>query len=449
MEFNQNIFKKYDIRGVYGQDFEKSFAYQLGLAYIAFLKKKKPTIIVSRDMRLSSPILSKEVTRGLRSAGAKVIDIGLNSAPTFYFAVAKFKYDGGIMVSASHNPKEWNGFKVVKAKAYPISQTNGLEEIKKLILSKKLKPSKQIGTLIKKGNILRNQIKYDLQYAKAKKIKKFKIVIDAANAMGAQYFNELFKHIPAKLIKMNFKLDGNFPAHEADPLKEENLIDLKKVIKKEKADFGIATDGDGDRIFFVDDQGQTIDPAIIRGLLAKIFLAEKPKSKIAYDVRPGKITLDLIKQNNGQPILTPVGHSLIKEIMIKQKAYFAGESSGHFFLNLPIGCFEVPVIVLLKLMQHFSAIKEPISEYLKQYRVYCHSGEINREVGNKEKAIKQIEKEYKNGKINKLDGISVEYKNFWFNLRPSNTENKIRLNVEAVDKKTMERERDKILKIIK
>jgi len=316
------------------------------------------------------------------------------------------------------------------------------------VISRNLIPSDKKGKIIKKKNILQDQIKYDLKYGDIKKIKPLKIVVDPANAVGGLFINELFKHLPGKLIKINFKLDGNFPAHEADPLKEENLEQIKKEVLKKKADFGITTDGDGDRVFFIDDRGELIDQSIIRGLLSKLFLQKNPGVKIGFDVRPGKITEDLILENGGKPVKTRVGHSLIKEQMLKENIYFSGESSGHFFLNMEIGCFEVPNIVILKLLREFSSSNLKISEQISPYKKYFHSGEINKEVNNKEKVFQALEKKYKNGKINKLDGTTVSFKDFWFNVRGSNTENKMRLNLEAVDKKIMEEKRDEILKII-
>lgn len=450
-----SIFKAYDIRGIYQKDFDEQTAYQIGLAYVALRKNdykgknKKFKFIVGADMRLSSPILKKYLIKGLLDAGADVCDIGLTSTPTFYFAVAKYKYDGGIMVSASHNPKEWNGFKVVREKAIPVSGNTGIDFLKEKVLENNFVINSKKGKLTSKKNILFDHIKHDLKYGHLDKIKKFKIVLDPANAVGSMYLKELFKYVPAKITKINFKLDGNFPAHEADPLKEENLIDIKKAVLKNKADLGITTDGDGDRIFFIDNKGELIDQSIVRGLLAKLFLQDQPKSKIGFDVRPGKITEDLILENGGKAIKTRVGHSLIKEQMLKENIYFSGESSGHFFLNMPIGCFEIPNIVVLKLLQEFSNSNLSISEQIKPYKKYFLSGEINREVKDKEKIFKALEKKYKAGKINKLDGISISFKDFWFNVRGSNTENKMRLNLEATSEKTMNQKIKEILDIIK
>jgi phosphomannomutase len=450
MKTNPSIFKAYDIRGIYNKDLNKETAFKLGLAYTKLLspKNKKLKIVVSSDVRLSSPSLKKSLIEGLLTSGVDVVDIGVQATPTFYFAVSKYNYDGGIMVSASHNPKEWNGFKLVKERAIPISEKTGIKFLKEEIEKIKINTKKTPGKITKKENVLKDHIKHALTFSDIKKIKKLKIVLDPANAVGALFLEELFKHIPGEIVKINFKLDGTFPAHEADPLKKENLEQIKKTVIKEGADLGITADGDGDRLFFIDDKGELIDQSIIRGLLAKIFLKEKPGSKIGFDVRPGKITEDLIIENGGKPVKTRVGHSLIKEQMLKEDIYFSGESSGHFFLNMEIGCFEVPNIVILKLLEEFSKEDKKISDQIKKYIKYYNSGETNIEVKNKKEVFKDIEERYKTGEINKIDGLSISYKDFWFNLRASNTEDKIRLNIEAINKKILKEKEEEILKII-
>ena len=455
MKTNPEIFKAYDIRGIYNKDLDEETAYLLGHAYVAMRREKdnvtKPLhIAVGRDMRLSSPNLHRSLIKGLVEAGVDVIDIGLASTPSFYFAVANYNYDGGIIVSASHNPGEYNGFKMTREKAIPVSGETGIDYLKDKVISGKFTLAKKTGSITLNKDVLKDQIEHDLKFGNINKIKELKVVVDVANSMGKQYIENLFEKIPAKLIKINFELDGTFPSHEADPLKEENMRDLQKRVLEEKADLGIATDGDGDRIFFVDNKGKTIEQSIIRGILAKIFLRDKPGSKICYDIRPGKITRDLIEENGGIPIVTRVGHSLIKEQTLKENAYFAGESSGHFFLNLPMGCFEMPVIMILKLLEEFSAANKSVSEYIKPYQKYFHSGEINSSVEKKyEEIFKSIEEKYPDAKISHLDGITIEYPEFWFNVRGSNTEPTLRLNLEAINREIMEEKRDEVLKFIR
>lgn len=455
--FNPSIFKAYDIRGVYEKDFDLNFVARLAHAFVALrrldgdVEANKPlTVVVACDMRLSSPAIKKALIAGLQSAGAKVIDAGLLSTPAFYFTVSHQKADGGIMVSASHNPKEWNGFKMVRTMSRPISGDSGINWMRDEILKSEEFDiiEEEFLPLTPLSNAAEAQLNHDLGQIDIASIKPLRVVADAANSMGAQYLELLAAKLPIQLEKINFTLDGSFPAHEADPLKKENLEQLSKAVISIGADLGIATDGDGDRIFFVDEKGMLVDPSIIRGLLAQIFLKDKPGSKICYDVRPGKITVDLIKAGGGIPVPSRVGHSLIKEQMLSENAYFAGESSGHFFLNLEVGCFEMPMIMIGKLLALFSATNLPLSEFLKPYRRYFHSGEINRDVKDKDKIFQLLQEKYSDGEISLLDGVSITYPNFWFNVRGSNTEDKVRLNLEAEAQDIMITKRDEILQLI-
>jgi phosphomannomutase len=453
MQTNPNIFKAYDIRGIYGQDLDEDTAYRLGRAYVELRRAESEqdnfTFVVAQDMRVSSPQLKASLIKGLTEGGADVVDIDLASTPTFYFAVANYGYDGGIIVSASHNPAEYNGFKLVRPKAIPISGNTGMTILRDKVMANIFSESKKIGTVTEKHDVLSEQVKQSLKFADLNKIKRLKVAADTANGMGAQFLEALFAKLPCELTKMNFELDGSFPNHEADPLKDENNLELQKLVVAEKADLGIAVDGDGDRIFFIDDAGKTIEPSIIRGILAQIFLRDKPGAKIAYDIRPGKITPDMITEAGGVPIITPVGHSLIKEVALKEGAYFAGESSGHFFLNLPIGCFEMPLIMILKLLEEFSQANKKVSEYIKPLERYFHSGEINSIVENKDAVFARLKEKYSDAEINEMDGVMITFPDFWFNVRGSNTEPKIRLNLEATTKELMETKRDEVLKIIR
>lgn len=455
LTINPEVFKAYDIRGIYGQDFDGELAYRLGLAFVELRREdgdldanKKMQVAVAADMRLSSPSLKEALVNGLLDAGADVIDLGLAATPTFYFAVGKYNYDGGIMVSASHNPKEWNGFKVVRKKGVPVSGETGITTLKEKIIANNFPLASQRGNLIVRNNILDDELEYTWSLVNKSSLRNFKIVADTANGMGALYLEKLFQDLPGEKILLNFSLDGTFPAHEADPLKEENLAELQKTVIERGADLGIATDGDGDRVFFVDNEGKIINQAIIRGLLAKAFLEITPGSKIGYDVRPGQITADLILENGGEPIITRVGHSLIKEQMIKENIFFAGESSGHFYFNSQLGCFEFPSLMILKLLEIFSSSSKLIHEQIKPHQKYFLSGEINRQVADKEAVFGRLKEKYFDGKINNLDGITITYPDFWFNVRGSNTEAKIRLNLEATSQKIMEQKRDEILKLI-
>jgi phosphomannomutase len=448
-----NIFKSYDIRGLYPSQINEDIIYKIGRAYADLLKsqnmKNDISIVVGQDMRTSSPSLSKCLIEGIIKQGANVIDIGLSSTPTLYFGVSFLGVDGGMQVSASHNPKDYNGVKIVKKKALPVGYDTGIDIIEQKVNNNDFTVPDRKGIVSYKEDILNNEVAFSLKKASVEKISLLKIVADPANAMGSLYLSELFEKLPCELIKMNFKLDGTFPVHEADPFKDENIEDIRKKVVEEKADLGIATDGDGDRIFFIDNEGLLVEPAILRAIMAKLVLKEQPGATICYDIRPGKITRDVIVENQGIPSVTKVGHTLIKIQAIEENAAFAGESSGHFFFNTEIGMFEMPMVVILKLLVEICESGKCLSDLVNPMRKYFHSGEINSEVEDKEAKMEELGKIYSDAKISWLDGITIEYDDFWFNVRPSNTESLLRLNLEAVSKKTMDEKRDEILNIIK
>lgn len=438
-----DIFKAYDIRGIYGTELTEDTAYKAARAFVVLrkqeTKKEGLKIAVGRDMRLSSPELHEAVVKGLCDQGAEVVDIGLVSAPTFYFAVCHLGADGGLMVSASHNPKEYNGIKITRENAKPFGKGSGMEELKALVEKGEFSEPVKKGTVTMHEGILDEQVKYEERGIDLKKISKFKIVVDPANAMGAQYLERLFADLPqVELVKMNFDLDGTFPAHQADPFQEENIADLKKRVLAETADLGIATDGDGDRIFFIDNEGEVLEPAILRGIMAKLFLRKNPGATICYDIRPGKITEDMILENGGIPSVTRVGHSLIKMQMHEVGAVFGGESSGHFFVKFPHGIYEAPMLVTLKLLLELSETGETLADYARPLKKYFHSGEINFKVTDKESALKRMREKYADAELNELDGLSFTYPEYWFNVRASNTESLLRLNLEARSKEIME-----------
>jgi len=456
-QINPNIFKAYDIRGIYPDDLNEEASYLISRAFAELLKRENPgrklKLAVGWDMRQSSPVLKRRVISGLQDSGVDVDEVGLVSTPTFYFAVAFYGYDGGIQVSASHNPKEYNGMKLVRARAVPVSKNTGIRAIYEMIANKALPavaPKK--GKAGRRENILKDELEQQTNFCDFAAIKPFKIVIDAANAMGALDMEALFSKLPCQVIKMNFRLDGSFPAHQPDPMVMENTEALRKRVVEEEADLGIAPDGDGDRYFFVDEQGKLVPQAILRGLMAQIELEEHPRATVAYDIRPGRITKDMIDQYNGKAIVTPVGHSLIKEMMIENDAIFGGESSGHYFYKFPYGTFEAPMVLVLKFLRFMSQAAKPVSEMLKPYDRYFHSGEINTKMEDRrqvEAKIEAVKEKYKDGKQIFIDGVTVEYPDVWFNLRASNTEPLIRLTVEGKTREIVERTRDDILALIR
>lgn len=451
--FPENIFKAYDIRGIYPDELNEALAYQIGRAYAVLRQKelgrKSMKIAVGHDMRLSSPSLFAEMKRGLKEQGADVVDIGLVSTPTFYFAVSYYNYDGGLLISASHNPKEYNGIKIVREKAKPLGNGTGMEELKEIVRSGEFSESDYLGTEEINNCVLEDETILCEKYSDLTKIKPMKIVIDTANSMGIVYLERLFKDLPQlTIIKMNDKLDGTFPAHQADPLQEKNIKDLEERVLTEKADLGIATDGDGDRIFFVDNLGKRIRPEIMRGILAQTFLKDNPGATICYDIRPGRITEDMILEAGGKPSVTKVGHSLIKRQMIETGAVFGGESSGHFFVQFPHGTYEAPMVVTLRFLQVISESNLSVTDYVKPLDKYFHSGEINFKVSDKERILEALKTKYADAEINPLDGLSFTYTDFWFNVRASNTESLLRLNLEAKSKEVMEEKLTEIKKVI-
>jgi len=450
-KINEGVFKAYDLRGIYPTEIDEDFAYKLGRAYATFVLEKNSSaknIVLSSDMRLSSPSLKTEVERGLLDSGMNVIDIGMSSTPTFYFAVAYYGYDAGIQVSASHNPREWNGFKMVLAGGFPVSKNSGIMRIKDIMISGSFVESTEKGTIFKEEDVLEDLANEQLANIDLGKIKKFKIVIDPASAMGSLDMEAFFKKIPGEIVKINFSLDGNFPSHEADPMKEENIALLKEEVIKNKADFGIAIDGDADRYFFVDEKGELLGPEILHAIMAQIELINSPGEPVCYDVRSGKSPLDAIVALKGDPILTPVGHSLIKEIMIENDAVFGGESSGHYYFREHYGTFEMPMILLFKFLQFLSSEEKPFSEMVASYKKYFPSGEINRKVDDQKAVLERVKEKYKDGRITEIDGISVEYPDFWFNVRTSNTEPLVRLNMESKSKELTDKKVKELLAVI-
>jgi phosphomannomutase len=457
MSIPRHIFKKYDIRGLIDTEISESLAKKIGKAFAELRQKevgdRKMKFCVGRDMRTSSSRFQNYLMDGLIESGVDIFDIGMVSTPAFYFSVGHLQADAGVMVSASHNPAIYNGFKLTREMALPVSGETGIEEIARMVEEKdamEVMEEKEEGTIERIEGIAEKAVLAEFKHAGSNPIKRFKIVADSSNGMGAQYMDEFFKLVDADVTRLFWEFDGTFPNHEADPFKEENTKALQEKVVELKADFGIATDGDGDRIFFVDETGARVEPAVLRGLLAEMVLRSHPNSTICYDIRPGKITEDMIVEAGGKPSVTRVGHSLIKDQMRKVKAPFGGESSGHFFYEFPTGIYEGPVTVITQILQEITSRGQTLSQIVQPLaKKYSHSGEINFEVSDKDAVIAAIKSHFSTGKLNELDGISISYDDFWFNVRGSNTESKLRLNLEAVNRDAMEQKRDEIIALIK
>lgn len=454
---DQSIFRAYDVRGIYPSQINEETAYLIGRGFATYLLREHGNelikVAVGSDMRLSSPALKQKVIDGILDTGINVDDFGLVSTPTFYFGVAFFGYTAGLQVSASHNPKEWNGFKFVRRRAEPISKHTGLDEIRRAVATDDFAPpGAERGELGYMDDVLINELKVQLDPAKLAKIKPLKIVLDGSNAMGSLDLEAFFTKIPCTVSGINLDLDGSFPAHEADPMKPENTEQIRACIVEEQADLGVMMDGDGDRVFIFDERGRAVSPATIRAVLAEIVLGEMPGSTIVYEVRPGRITRDVIDRMGGRGIVTPAGSPHIKEAMLRESAVFGGEMSGHYFFKLSYGVFEAPMVLLQELLVYFSErAGMPVSELLRPYERYVHSGEINIPVADAREIrvrMERVRDVYSKGTLNMIDGITIEYPDFWFNLRASNTEPLIRLNMEGMDPEVVRRETDRIKALI-
>ncbi|MCR4306033.1 MAG: phosphomannomutase/phosphoglucomutase [Candidatus Daviesbacteria bacterium] len=448
----ENIFKSYDIRGIYPEEINEEFAVPITRAIYKLLSDQlsltKPlTIAVGRDMRLSSPAIFEAVSKTLIGLGAEVIDLGIVSTPTFYFAVFKNGYDGGIQITASHNPKQYNGLKIVRRSPtglVKIGKNTGMEDIKKLSREGVEIISRGEGSITKKGDILEEEVQNALRIAGFPEIKKFKLVADAANALGALYIDALFKAIPGELIKMNFELDGTFPAHQADPLQSETLVELQKKVKEEKADLGLAPDGDGDRLFFIDEKGAVIQPSLITSLVAKELLTEKKGETILFDIRYILTPKKIVEEYQGKYEITKVGHAFITEKMHETGAIFAGESSAHYFFR-ETGNAESQLPMILIVLKVMSREGKPLSEIIEDLKRSHESGETNFKVKNALEIIEALKEKYSDAEISTLDGVAVSYKDWRFSLRSSNTEPLLRLNIEHVGKEALEDKKQELL----
>lgn len=451
---NPSVFKAYDIRGKYPEELNEETAYRIGRGFAKLIqqevKKFDVSIGVSNDMRLSSPQLKGKLIQGLLDSGCIVYDLGFCSTPTFYFGIGYHQYDGGIQVSASHNPGNYNGFKLVRKNAVPVSETSGIMQIRDWAIANSWETVSTKGIYRHVENTTATAINSLTKDLPLDRIKPMTIVIDAAHAMAIPDLTYYFAKLPQiKLVTLNFDLNGNFPAHEADPLKDENLAYAEAAVKEHQADLGLVPDGDGDRYFFIDNTGHNIRQEIIRGIMAQIAIKENPGSTVCYDIRPGRITKDMIEAAGGKASVTRVGHSLIKEQMLKENAPFGGESSGHYFYKTKWGTFETPALLLTKFLLYISEQNQPLAAIVKPLQKYYNSGEINSTVSDAKAIIKAIKTKYNDGELNELDGITITYDDYWFNVRASNTEPKLRLTLEAKTPEVMAEKRDEVLSIIR
>lgn len=445
-----NIFKAYDIRGLVPEKLSEDVARKIGAAFATFLDAK--TLVVGRDMRTHSPALQKAAIEGITSTGCDVIDIGLASTPMSYFAIATQACQGGMNVTASHNPGKYNGFKLAKEGARPISGETGIKEIEKLVRSNgPFRKASKPGQVTQK-NLLADYAKHVASFAKD--LRPMKIAIDAANGMACYTVPKILEHFPQlQVTKQFFELDGSFPNHEANPLKEENIDYVRRTVRESKSEIGISFDGDADRCMMVDETGATVACDLMTAWLGPKFLQQKPKSAIVYDLRSSWVVPEEIAKAGGRPLRERVGHSFIKETMRRENAIFGGELSGHFYFEKNFFC-DSGEAAMMAVLNQLSASKEPLSKAFAPLRRYHATGEINFQVEDKAGAIRTLKDRFASGRQDELDGITVAFGNpgdkewWWFNVRASNTEPLLRLNLEASAKNLMTEKKQLLISIL-
>ena len=436
-----SIFKAYDIRGVYGTQLTEELAYKVGRAFATFLKTKKT--VVGRDMRPHSTPLFEALARGLMEQGTTVIDIGLCSTPMSYYANGKLGADSGIMITASHNPGEYNGFKMCREDAIPISGATGIKEIERIVLDQSFDPPAATPGTMETYNVIDEYIAHIQSYADMKR--PVSVAIDYANGMGI-YEGKALEGI-MKIDPLFDELDGTFPNHEANPLHAETFADLQAKIRSGSYDFGIYFDGDADRAGFTDERGEIVSNDMITALIAKAIL-EKETGAIFYDLRSSWAVKEVIEAAGGKPMMSRVGHSFIKEQMREANALFAGELSGHYYFreNYFTESAALAAILIGNLVSHTG---KTLSELVQPVLRYHASGEINSKVADTTTVLSRLREKYADGRIIELDGLSVEFDDWWFNVRASNTEPLLRLNLEAKTLDGMEKHRDEVLSLIR
>ncbi|UJS16196.1 MAG: phosphomannomutase/phosphoglucomutase [Candidatus Jettenia sp.] len=446
-KLSMGIFKSYDIRGKYPAEIDDLTARKIGFSIAQFFRQENSNvknIVVGRDMRSSSKSLANALVEGICTAGLNVINVGVVSTEMTYFAVGYYKYDGSVMVTASHNPAEYNGFKICREQAIPVSFETGIDRIAKLTKQYHPPRGEQLGKVIL-GDIFQDYKKHVLRFAK--NLRHLRIVVDAGNGMAGKIIPLVCEGLPIEIIPLYFDLDGNFPNHDPNPLKPENLLDLQNKVRETRASLGVSFDGDADRCVFVDEMGRAIGCDIITALIAKQMLEKEKGSAILYDLRSSWIVPEEIKAAGGVPYRERVGHAYMRATLREKKAIFGGELSGHYYFKDNYYS-DSGMIAFFMVLEILSAKRVPFSNIIAPLKRYYSTGEINFEVDDKDAKIKEIEKEFSNGKIDYLDGITVQYDTWWFNVRKSNTEPFLRLNVEGKTKEIMEKGKRLLMNII-
>jgi phosphomannomutase len=450
MQADPTIFKAYDVRGTYPQEVNEDVARAIGRAFVAYLGARR--IAVGRDMRLSSPSLAAAFIDGATLQGADVVDYGMIPTDMLYFAVARDRHEGGVEITASHNPKQYNGMKMVRREAFPLSGDEGISDIRDAIAADALPPPADPRGLVTTKDLLEPYVNHVMSFIDPRVIRPFNVVLDAGSGMGGLVAPKLFERLPCRTTRLCFEIDGRFPNHEANPLIEANRRDIVERVVAEKADIGIAWDGDADRCFFIDGTGEFISGDFITALLAEAFLLKVPGATIIYDLRASHAVKDIVARHGGTSLMNRVGHAFFKRRMRETNAIFGGEVTGHYYFrdNFYADNGFIPALLVLELMSKKGQSLHELLEPLR--RQYFISGEINTKLASMDLVpakLTAIAAKYSDGHQYELDGISVEYPDWHFNVRPSNTEPLLRLNLEAKTPELMARKRDEVIGLIR
>ncbi len=437
------IFKAYDVRGVVPDDLNEDLARRIGAAFAEF--SGGPQVVIGRDCRLSSPDISAALSAGITSRGVGVVDLGLASTDLLYFASGSLDLPA-VMITASHNPKQYNGLKFCLSGARPVGVESGLLEIRAMTETG-LAPTGEPG-LVEHRDLLPAYTEHVLSFLDASNMRPLTVAIDTANGMGGLVAPAVLERLPVTLHHLFPELDGTFPNHPADPIDPENQRDLRAAVLRYEADIGLAFDGDADRVFLIDEKGQDVSGSIVTALVAKAMLAREPGASIIYNVICSWTVKEVIVENGGVPVRTRVGHSFIKQVMAETGAIFGGEHSGHYYFRENFRA-DSGLIAAVVVIAQLSQANVPLSELLAPFRRYAASGEINTKVKDPHAMIERVAGALKEGKQDRLDGLTVEFEDWWCNVRPSNTEPLLRLNVEAKTDELLQEETSMVLELIR
>ena len=439
------VFKAYDVRGIYPTDLDEEGARAVGRAFVEVFEPKR--IAVGRDMRVSSPSMQQAVMQGAAEAGADVLDLGLVGTEMVYFAVGDLELDGGIMVTASHNPKEYTGMKIVRGGALPVGGESGLMDVRDRAVEGA--PREAADGSVEPYDIWPAYVERVLSFVDTDAIEPLRVVVDAANGMAGVMLPPVLERLPIDARPYYFEPDGTFPNHEPNPLLPENREFIVAKTLEEGADLGVAFDGDADRCFFVDDTGEFVPGDFVTALLAESMLQKEPGAKVIYDVRASWAVPATIERAGGTALINRVGHAFIKHRMRKDGAAFGGEVSGHYYFR-EFSQADSGVVPFLLMLELISKRGKKLSEILRPYREkYFLTGELNTPVADVTAKLDELKERYSNGSVSELDGVSVDFDDWHFNVRPSNTEPLLRLNLEALSHDEMERRRDEVLGVIR